>query len=519
VTITDAMRVGAETDLRDAARVGAVYEPPKGTVVDAAAIRRLVVGGADVTVDPRGVRVRGVVVSGRLDLRFVESSCPLQLVDCQLPAGADFAFARLKAIDLTDSRLRSPLGQTPLLAEGLVTDGPLVLVKAKVLSVGAPSTVNLMGAHVQGQLDLTEAAITNCSYGPEKTGTALAADGLKVDSDMGMCELIAHGSGERELIRLLGASIGGQLQMAGCRLFARGGRPVVASALTVGDALQLDGVTVSSVGTLHVALKFHSATVKGQLTMTGLNVASQNSCSISLKDATVGSPRLDLKSLATGALRGQKVDLDGLTYDHIPPIKTAKSLGEWLYVLENSTPSYSGQPYQQLAGALKATGDVRFASEVLMASQQARIRSNRPPPTASWQIRASAFSRRLASRCWGFTAGFGYRSYRAFGVVAVLAAVSGVLALTVGDSYGSSALHRTGPGPMTGTSCNASQQAAVGLTLDAPWISEIASGNCDFNTDARPGEWLSWLETIVQLLAGAAAAIAIGGWTGLVRGP
>ena len=82
-----------------------------------------------------------------------------------------------------------------LSADGLVVDAGMFLAKAQ-----CTGEVRLLGAHISGQLDCSEAVFSN----PD--GEALSADGLVVDADMFLDK--AQCTGE---VRLLGAHIGGEL--------------------------------------------------------------------------------------------------------------------------------------------------------------------------------------------------------------------------------------------------------------------------------------------------------------------
>jgi hypothetical protein len=91
----------------------------------------------------------------------------------------------------------------------------------------AKGKVSLIGAHIGGQLDLSRASLGNPG------GIALAADGLTVDQSM-LCREGFTAQGET---RLPDAHISGQLDLADASLANPGGIALVADGLTVGRSL------------------------------------------------------------------------------------------------------------------------------------------------------------------------------------------------------------------------------------------------------------------------------------------
>ena len=101
----------------DAARRGVLVEP--ATVVEveelavtedpelrvrAEVIRELLMGRWG-ELDPRGVRVQGVRVVGEQDLDHVKAVTGLEMVNCALPEGVVCRFARLREMNLSNSRV------------------------------------------------------------------------------------------------------------------------------------------------------------------------------------------------------------------------------------------------------------------------------------------------------------------------------------------------------------------------------------------------------------------------------
>ena len=80
---------------------------------------------------------------------------------------------------------------------------------------------------------------------------------------------------------------------------------------------------------------------------------------------------------------------------------TGRAAG-WLELLQDGTPDYAAQPYQQLAAGYRARGDDRHARQTLMAQRDDQLARTDP----SWR-----------ERLWGWitkvTLGYGYQPWRA----------------------------------------------------------------------------------------------------------
>lgn len=170
--------------------------------IRAAVIRRLVRAGGDS--DPRGIRLRGARIDGRLDLRQVDAVVPLSLSDCYLPSGADLSSARLQAVTL----------QRCLIEE----------------------SIDLAGAQIDGVLDLAGSTVR------DDHGAAINSDGLRVAANLVLNEAFsAVGPGALGAVNLIGATVGGELDASGAQLRNDSGPALGADRLKVGQALVLGG--------------------------------------------------------------------------------------------------------------------------------------------------------------------------------------------------------------------------------------------------------------------------------------
>ena len=166
---------------------------------------------------PRGLRLAGARITGKLDLEAAELACPVLMRACWFELPVELAEASIITLRLPECRL--PFLQAHHLKargnveldEGFVTDG----------------MVFLAGAHIGGSLHFSRATLTN----PDKP--ALFADGLTVEESM-ICREGFSAQGE---VRLIGARIGGSLELDGATLNNPGRRALTADGITLGGNL------------------------------------------------------------------------------------------------------------------------------------------------------------------------------------------------------------------------------------------------------------------------------------------
>jgi biotin operon repressor len=398
---------------------------------------------------PLAVRLRGVSVTGRLNLGGCTVRCPLELYDCYLPGRLDLAKAEASDISLRGSHLAQRLSARRLrMTHGLNLTG----------SFRCYGRVDLRDGHIGGSLDCAEATLSNTSSRMRRlvsllqtgrdwpgeelaqqlrvsprtlrryvgrlrklgypiqaqrgvaggyqlaAGTALTADGLTVGRNLFLSG--AEVTGE---VRLIGARVRGQLSCGGATLSNPGGQALTADGLTVDGSLFL-----------------RRGCVTGEVILRGARVGGQVACD----DATLSNPRgraLDLEhAVVTEAvfMRPKKLDgsihlraarvgswhdkkdtwpralnLQGFVYDAINVSNvTPKQRLDWLHLQDDG---YRPQPYEQLASVYRRAGHARAARTVAIAKQRARRARAKP-----WWVRT-------LSLAWSFvlrwTIGYGYR--------------------------------------------------------------------------------------------------------------
>ncbi|MCU1655791.1 MAG: hypothetical protein JWO57_447 [Pseudonocardiales bacterium] len=463
----------------------------------------------------------GARISGCLDLSYVDFDHPIELVDCLFDSSIDLSYAKLRTIDLTRSLFTAT--ESPVIrAEQLQTSGGLTLAGMIAAADGDDGVVVLRGAHIGGQLDLRSATLSN------GTGPVLAADGFQVDSDVSLADLHARGahtadehSRDRGVIRLPGATIAGQLVLANAKLTNAQGRGLLADEISVAQDLSLEALQCEA-NSRFAAVSLAAAKIGGQLDLHEARLVNGGAThvALSLASASAGELHLDAESFAHSAGGGPQMLIDGATYVGLPCDGPNDVVTTWCDLLRWATPTYTTQPYQQLASALTAAGRLQDAGRALMAAQDARLARLLQPQRSDRRARRNRLALlRLGMHLQRIVIGYGYRTRRAFWVVAaaaVLAAALGGLAAhtKAGESY---AANRPGSNGKPAQSCSSVEQISLGLTLGIPFISNATAGDCHYDTTTLRGSEFAIANAVLQAIAGAAAVLAVAGYTGLVR--
>ncbi|NYH79247.1 hypothetical protein FHR84_002581 [Actinopolyspora biskrensis] len=169
-------------------------------------------------------------------------------------------------------------------ADGLALEGDLFLSDEFTASSDSRlGTIRLPGAHIAGQLSLSGAQLTATN------GPALNVEYFKVDNSAFLDEGFTASSDGEDTVRLIGASITGQLALRGAELTATNGAALNADGLTVGSSLSLnEGFTASSdsqIGTL----RLNGASITWQLSLSGAQLTATNGAALHAERITVGN--------------------------------------------------------------------------------------------------------------------------------------------------------------------------------------------------------------------------------------
>jgi hypothetical protein len=224
--------------------------------VDAEALRRFCVE-RHAEVDPRGIALRGAVVYGTLDLAGVDVPFPLRFFDCEFEAAPILHGARLAELALVEC------GRLPgLLANGLLVDRDLDLTRSRVTgghwtsaSASKRAAIWLCESSIGGRLLCGGTTIR-----PDGE-RAVHADRMRVGGTVRLLrDFEAYGE-----VRLVGAHIQGSLDMAGVHIESD-----TEWALNLGDAVIAGGLFLRSDShgrrpSLHGRISLRNARVEGKV--------------------------------------------------------------------------------------------------------------------------------------------------------------------------------------------------------------------------------------------------------------
>ncbi len=232
--------------------------------VRASFIRYLALGGCEACrPGEKGVQLRGALIVGDgdpraetqgLDLEGCTLKGDLGLLACRFPEMPLLRGAALPNLYLNDSVLEAGLSADRLEAKGGVF----------LRRVAAKGEVRLLGATLGGNLDCEGAQFTALTDEAGDPGDAFSGDRLEAKGDVVFESVVAKGA-----VRLLGATLGGDLDCAGARFTAltnRAGNPghaFAADGLVVRGCVFLRGVVAQG------EVRLAGATLGGDLSCTG----------------------------------------------------------------------------------------------------------------------------------------------------------------------------------------------------------------------------------------------------------
>ena len=221
-----------------------------------AAVLRYLLIAEQWPVDEKGVRLRGVRISGLLDLEAAALRCPLLLDCCYLDADAPACldYATASRLTLTGCQLAGLTGE-------MLTARALNLSRSTL-----SASLRLPGADITGQLGCRGAQLT----GTDSDGSALVADRMKVGGGV----FLDGGFTAAGTVRLPGADITGQLGCRGAQLKGTDshGNALVADGLKVSGDVFLDGGFTAA-----GAVRLPGADITGQLSCSGAQLTGTDS--------------------------------------------------------------------------------------------------------------------------------------------------------------------------------------------------------------------------------------------------
>ena len=207
----------------------------------------------------KGVRLRGVLVSGQLDLESATIRCPLHLDRCYFDYGGPVVLQHATA---------SMLILTGCHIAGLEGDTLVVTRKFDLTSTTFTGPVRLPGANITARLIMRGAQLT----GSDEAGDALNAYEIKVGGDV-----LLDSSGETGPftaaggVHLVGADITGALVMSGAQINRanKEGHALAADGIKVRLGVFLDSSDDRGTFTAAGAIRLRVADIAGAFYMSG----------------------------------------------------------------------------------------------------------------------------------------------------------------------------------------------------------------------------------------------------------
>jgi len=304
-----------------------------------------------------------------------------------------------------------------LSADGAVIKGGVFCRPAEGHRFEAEGEVRLSGTEIGGQLSLNGASLKGATDDQGRViGNALSADEAVIKGGVFCRPAEGHRFEAEGTVRLLGATIGGQLSLRGSVLKAPGGLALAAQRLSVSDA------TILTEGTAIVGeVNLRGATLSDLFVQGEIKALSADADALHLGDASLR--RLDIRGLsglgkvnlegatadtfdgfypklwgdAPTATTGLELDLDGFTYRRaefsrempkrhrtwarFAPWDTHAIAENVLELLDrefrDTSPGrvhYMPQPFEAAARALREAGYDREANAVAVAKREFKRR-------------------------------------------------------------------------------------------------------------------------------------------------
>ena len=340
-------------------------------------------------VDPRGIRLLGARVTGKLDLSHVKVPFSIAMIRCSIPERMNFDSAEIPKLDLHASstgEIFAPsinvLGDADIGWDSHDYGGPF----------RASGEVDLNNSHIGGSLTFGTGKFHSSAAALEYGSLRAAVDisGATVNGSVAMCcSFEAQG-----MVVLQTTTVGQGLQCMAGHFNNPGGVALNALAARIGGDVFLSELDWERYGgqfeadgsvdftSAHVGGFFyvHQARFKGATgAMHGLNASEIEVAGSMLWQG------VELENGAALVLGGAKVNgflddeqswpkpgnlfLDGFVYTALGPPVDAASRLRWLAL---QPPGFRPQPYRQLAKFLADNGDETGATQVLIAKDDAR---------------------------------------------------------------------------------------------------------------------------------------------------
>lgn len=366
--------------------------------VRAEVIRKLLLSGRSADGEIASLRLAGVRVTGRLDLRHATVPYAIRFWNCSFDHAPNLYALRIRQLNFSRCYLPG------LDAATIRVDGVLRITGSRI-----PGPIRLGGAQISGAFFLDNADVGEESPDQAERDPILQLNHATINDDVWGPGLKVRGQ-----VRMAGTTVTGIVNLDNADLSEPGRTIIDAETLTVGS--NLTAWRLHAQGTINL----RAAKIPGQLNLGEAHLFNPRGVALRASSATIGELWLGDAAPIDGSvnLRGSQiglihaapevwpahVELDGLTYSSLNPRLPAD---QRLDVLERDDDGYVSHAYEQLAAAYRRIGDDAQARAVQLAKQR------RHRATLSWY-----------ASLWGHiqdaTVGYGYRPTRAMAWLAGL---------------------------------------------------------------------------------------------------
>ncbi|MGP3684883.1 membrane-associated oxidoreductase [Streptomyces sp. IBSNAI002] len=399
--IWDAFPRGERVDFRShpgedaAAADGHAWGPER--TVRAEVLTHLLLNGSSSRGLVAGLNVRGVRITGKLNLKYAVVEHAIRLRGCWFERKPLIYGAQLRALVLTDSTL-----------PGLTATSVSIDVALRMPCCRISGPVRLSGARIAGGLFLQQAVIGTPGAAAEASAAGEEAPLQVNHADIGT-DVIAFGLTVHGQTRLNGATVGGQVNLDDARLLAPGSTALHAENLSVGTDLRALRMEA------HGRVNLTGSRIPGQLQFGYARFVNPGGVALRASSCVIGEVWLRSCETVQGAVnlrRSQfdilhmpsetwpdRIRIDGLTYRTLAPHLPAE---QRLPALERAESGYLPYAYEQLAAAYRTAGDEAAARTVQLAKLR-RHRGTLPRHARLW------------GKLQDVTVGYGFRPLRAVG--------------------------------------------------------------------------------------------------------
>lgn len=418
-------------------------------------------------------------------------------------------------LDLSDAEITNTAGPA-LYADYLRVGGYLMMRNGtRITGHGENGAVNLLGARITSSVEFKDVEMTNAA------GPAVTANRMHVGGTLLYHRVQITGHGEHGAINLLGAHVAGNLLLSDVQITNAAGPAVQARQVRVDHSLHLrKRITLSGDGDSG-AVDLAGAQVTSFIGVDGieLEIRLGSGPLLDLSEMTVGTTvalpaAFVCPDRGRGAKCGHKraVRLNEFSYKSLGPDWDWE---RWLHVIRCHTPAYHASAYQRLAATERAAGHDGTVRRILM-TQQTDLRRRSPKSLGGWLTRRFHWM-------WGVLAGYGYRARRTAAALLLVLAVAGALGWWAGQvptRPGHLVAERvTSATAATGVPCSTVELIGLGLDRGLPLAMTGMRARCDLDTASRAGQAFTAAIWLVQLAVWGLATLALAGYTNLVRKP